>query len=121
MTKEQQVALDAMRSAWPEETVTMMLRGADGRQQRALAALGVALGHGNAAGHYWAARQFIRECGGYDGDLSGEAVLGEVVRLALSPSEKPQEAPRVRRPMCRCGEYMDAHGPEHPPVEMREE
>ena len=34
MTREQQVALDAMRSAWPEETVARMLRAVDGEFER---------------------------------------------------------------------------------------
>jgi hypothetical protein len=36
MTREQQVALDAMRSAWPEDVVQRMLRAEDGRIELAV-------------------------------------------------------------------------------------
>lgn len=93
MTPAQKVATDAMREAWAPEVVERMLRAKDGRQERALKALAKALREDPGdGGEHWECREFIRECGSYDGDLSDHYLLAAVCRLALAPVETPTGA-----------------------------
>lgn len=100
------------------EQVERMQRAADGRIEAAVLAVDAALrpigGHGPQG--YWRARGFIREQGGYDGDLNDLAVLAEVTRLVAAPlwlALPPGDLP-IAPPVCSlCHVHPCACDPEH--------
>lgn len=60
------------------------------RMRRGLEVLRGALN--DEAHGYWHARRFVNAHGGFDGDLSGAALLAEVARLALDLPATPAPA-----------------------------